>query len=111
MTDKAEHKRLKAAVDVLSAIAIITLFIVPIWCIYDPNFHAHGVPGGKPPIQLKILLLDGIPVVFGVIWLSWRYGEVHARKWPFVRTSRFRLLVMAAALVFGTFVSVLLEGK
>jgi hypothetical protein len=112
MTDKAEHRQLKTAADVLAAIAIIyALIILFPWCYYDPHFHSHVPPGTQWPIEVKLFFLDAIPVVFGVIWLTYRYGEALAKKWPFVRTLRFRLLVMTCALLYGAFISILLNGK
>jgi hypothetical protein len=98
--------------DIAAAISIAyVLIIMPVWCIYDPAFHSHVAPGTKLPIQLKILLLDGIPTVLGVTWLSYRHGEALASKWPFVRTHRFRLIVMAIAVIVGTIISIKLEAK
>jgi hypothetical protein len=110
MTDKTEHRHLKITVDVLSIIAVVSLISVPVWCVYDPDFHSHGVPGALP-IQLKVLMLDGIPFVFGSVWLIFRYGIAASRKYPFILTLRFRLLLWAAAIVVGTYLSVLLAAK
>src|ERR1700733_7999878 len=101
VTAKEAYSRLKTVVDILSSMSILTMIIIPLWCVYDPAFHSHLTPGSKLPIQLKLLLLDGIPTLFGVIWLSYRHAETQARRWAFVRTLRFRLLAMTCALVYG----------
>jgi len=108
-----ENKKngLKIVVDVISAIAVITFIIIPQWCVYDPSFHSHGVPGGNVPIQLKVLMLDGIPGVLGSIWLICRYGMAASRRYPFILTLRFRLLLWAAAIAYGSYISVLLNAK
>src|SRR5580698_4438899 len=107
--DTDRHKKLKIVVDVISAVAVIVLISILPWCVYDPNFHSHGSPGAKSPIQIKVLMADVIPSVFGIPWLTYRHGL--GKKWPFVRTPAFRLLVMAVAAATGTYIGVLLNAK
>jgi hypothetical protein len=112
MTETDRHKKLKIAVDVMSAVSVIyALIILFPWCYYDPNFHSHGIPGMPWPIEVKLFFIDAIPLGFGVIWLTYRYGEALAKKCPFVRTTRFRLLVMMLSLAYGTIVGILLNAK
>jgi hypothetical protein len=112
MTIKAECNKLKIVIDVMSVISIIyALLILPVWCFYDSHFHSHGQPGSPLPIQLKRFFMD-MPLFFlGSLWLIFRHGLATARKYPVVLTLRFRLLVMTCALLYGTFISILLNGK
>jgi hypothetical protein len=77
--------------DILSAGSIVFTFVVmPLWCHYDPNYHNHGLAGAPVPIQFKLFVANVIPLIAAIMWLTVRYGEAVAARWPFVRTAKFR---------------------
>lgn len=89
----------KICVDVASVVFIGLFFILIPWVFLE-----------NPPkpflswMSLPILLLfaDGIPFLFGVIWLMFRYKEkmiVFDQRHPFFSTTKFRLLVMFFAVI------------
>jgi hypothetical protein len=92
MTAKTEHRQLKRVADILSAVFISYMIILPFWCHYDPTFSRHVPPGGNWPIQAKIFFMDAIPFGCGIVWLTYRYGNTLARNYPFIRTTWFRVL-------------------
>jgi hypothetical protein len=112
MTESDPNKALKTMVDTFSAMSIIyALIVLPWWCYFDPAFHNHIPQGEKWPIQVKIFFVDAIPFAFGIIWLAFRYAKTIVGKWPFVRTTQFRVLSMAVGLAYGIFYNILLHAK
>lgn len=99
---------LAPAADVVSIIAIVCAFIVlPLWWHYDPTVSNHQPPGSPWPLQFKIFLTDAIPLLIGIIWLTYRYGEALNRKFPFVLTMRFRVLLPIAGFCFVIIMQIL----
>lgn len=78
MTVKPDkYKKLKIAVDIASVVFIVYFLIVcPIICHYDPNCIDSGNPHAKLPIEEILEFVDGIPFIFGIIWLNIRYISV-----------------------------------
>jgi len=94
----------KVITDILSVffITFITI-VIPVWCHYDPKITDHGEPG-KIPIQLALMMLDGIPFIFGVCWLSYRYLGLIADKYPFILTVKFRIIFVILGLSIVIFI-------
>lgn len=73
--------RLKRFLDVIS-LAAIAVFLgvgagVAVW--------GEGPRGpGHLSIQSKIVLLDGFPFAFGIIWLIFRYAKTATERFPLV---------------------------
>jgi len=92
MIKEKTNTKLKISIDIFSGISLIFLFVVcPIWGHYNPNINDDS---GKMLIMTKLLLADSIPSIFGIIWLAFRYGEIIAKKYPFILTQKFKLLSM-----------------
>jgi hypothetical protein len=80
-----------AIADIASLASIaFALIVTPLWCHNDPTWTNHGPPGEPMPIQLKLFVANAIPFIAGGIWLTVRYGEAVAARWPFFRTAKFR---------------------
>jgi hypothetical protein len=82
--------RLKKVLDVISLAAIAVALGVVMWG------EGPRVPG-HVSIQMKIVLLDAFPFMFGGIWLIFRYAIAAREKFPLIfggsRTSRTSVLL------------------
>ena len=87
---------IKKIIDVISLASIAVFFGVAAWfAIWGEGPHAPG----RLSLESKIVLLDGVPVTFGFIWLIFRYARAAVERFP--RVFGPRGLLFYFVLIFG----------
>jgi hypothetical protein len=98
---------LRISMDVASVLCV-TIFIVCAWWGYfaqlgyiaDPHVDGTQMPISfmlydQMPLSLMLYIYDGLPFIFGFLWLGWRYIPLLQRKVPTFRgDAGVRLLSM-----------------
>ena len=90
-------KILKLTADVISAFSISVPFGFVIYQLIYGEFETRH--NGKFNETVVIMLLSFIPAPFAISWLAFRYANQIVRKYPFISTVKFRIILSIGSIL------------
>lgn len=79
--ERRESKKWKIILD-FASILFISVFILDVaWSLLISRSFRSTI-FGRLPAQVEIMLIDLIPLIFGINWLLYRYAAIVKSKYP-----------------------------